>query len=160
MRELLKGIRFGVMEERYLKEQARGKVAEEHREWMEGLVGEALRAKAAVRANLKATVEMRQLGAKAHTRRRGRGVEWGRYCEGRGGRCLKGHSRVITALAECEGRMCSGSVTGRFAYGGWIRWRRSALCQTKTLMKVSCPFRCGRVSLSAGTGMGGCAYGM
>ena len=54
-RELLRLIRFSVMEEIYLEETARGMVPEDHREWMEGLVKEALRAKAAVRA--KATVE-------------------------------------------------------------------------------------------------------
>ena len=69
-----------------------------------------MRAKAAVRA--KATVEMGQLGAKALIRRRGRGVDWGRYCEGGGGRRLQGHSRLVSALAECEGRMCSGSLDG------------------------------------------------
>ena len=109
-RELLGSILFGVMEERYLEETARGMVPEEHREGMEGLVGEALRAKAAVRA--KATVEAGQLGAKALTRRIGRGVDWGRYCEGRGERRLEGHSGNVYALVECEERMCSGSVDG------------------------------------------------
>ena len=68
-RELLTSIRFRVMEERYVK-KARGMVPEELRDWVGGLVGEALRAKAAVRA--KATVEVEQMGAKALTRRRGR----------------------------------------------------------------------------------------
>ena len=104
-RELLGSIRFGVMEERYLEEQARGMLPEEHREWMEGLVGEALRAQAAERA--KAIVDVGQLGAKALTRRRGRGVDWGRYCQGGGGRRLQGHSGTVFAFVEWDGRMCS-----------------------------------------------------
>ena len=111
LRGLFRKIRFGAMEREYLEEKASGMLPEEHREWMEGLVGEALRAKAAVRA--KATVELGQLGAKALTRRRGRGVDWGRYSgAGGGGRRLKGHPGSVFALAECEGRMCSGSEDG------------------------------------------------
>ena len=109
-RELLASIRFGVMEEAYLEEKARGMLPEEHREWIEGLVGEALSAKVARRAN--ATVEVRQLGAKALTRRRGRGLEWARYSEGGGGLRLPGHSGKVFALVECEGRMCRGSEDG------------------------------------------------
>ena len=109
-RELLRSIRFGVMEERYLEKKAQGMVPEEHREWTEGLVGEALRAKAAVRS--KATVKVARLGTKALTRRRGRGVDWGRYCEVGGGRRLKGRPFVVRALVECKGRMCSGSMDG------------------------------------------------
>ena len=45
-RELLKSIHFGVMEERYLEKEAWWMVPEEHLEWTEGLVWEALRAKA------------------------------------------------------------------------------------------------------------------
>ena len=101
-RELLEKIRLGVMEEGYLEETARGMVPEQHREWMEGLVGEALRAMVVVQA--KATVEVGQLGAKALTRRR--------YREGGGGRRLQGHSRLVSALEECDGRMCGGSWDG------------------------------------------------
>ena len=126
-RELLRLIRFGVMEERYLEEKAREMVPEEHREWMEGLVGEALRAKAAVRA--KVTVELGQLGAKALTRRRGRGVEWRRYCEGGCGRRLHGHPDFVRALAECEGRMCSGSVDGSIRV-----WRLDTLEEERVLL--------------------------
>ena len=126
-RELLRLIRFGVMEERYLEEKARGMVPEEHREWMEGLVGEALRAKAAVRT--KPTVEVGQLGAKALTRRRGRGVDWGRYCDGGGGRRLQGHSGEVLALAECQGRMCSGSADGSIRV-----WRLDTLEEERVLL--------------------------
>ena len=128
-RELLGLIRFGVMEERYLEEKARGMVPEEHREWVEGLVGEALRAKAAVRA--KATVEVGNLRNNSYntlTRRRGRGVDWGRYFEGGVGRRLQGHSGDVRALAECEGRMCSGS------WDGSIRvWRMDTLEEERVL---------------------------
>ena len=71
-KELLGKIRFGVMDQRYLEEKARGMLPEEHRGWMEGLVEQALRAKAAVLA--KETVEMGQLGSQAPTCRRGRGA--------------------------------------------------------------------------------------
>ena len=109
-RELLSIIRFGVMDERYLEETVREIVPEEHLDWMDGLVGEALRAKVAVRA--KATLELGHLGAKALTRRSERVVEWGRYCEGGGGRRLQGHSRSVRALAKCKERMCSGLRDG------------------------------------------------
>ena len=125
-RKLLRSIRFGVMEERYLEEQARGMLPEELRERMEGLVGEALRAKAAVRT--KPTVEVGQLGAKALTRRRGRGVDWGRYCDGGGGRRLHGHSLRVLALAECQGRMCSGSADGSIRV-----WRLDTLEEERVL---------------------------
>ena len=126
-RELLGSIRLGVMEERYLEEKARGMVPEEHREWMEGLVGEALKAKAAVRA--RATVEMGQLGAKALTRRRGREVDWGRYRDGGGERRLQGHSSYVNSLVECDGRMCSGS------WDGIIRvWRLDTLEEERVML--------------------------
>ena len=109
-RELLRKIRFGVMEEGYLDAKARKVVPEEYGDWMEGLVREALRAKAAVRA--RAAVELGQLASKALTRRRGQGVDWGR-CSQIGVECrLGGHSNSVFALAECEGRMCSGSADG------------------------------------------------
>ena len=125
-RKLLGSIRFGVMEERYLEEKAEGMLPEEHREWVERLVGEALRAKAAVRA--KVTVEVGHLGAKALTKRSGRGVEWGRYSEGGGGRRLQGHSSAVLALAECDGRMCSGSEDGSIRV-----WRLDTLEEERVL---------------------------
>ena len=109
-RELLRKIRFGVMEEGYLEAKAREMVPEEYGDWMEGLVEEALRAKAAVRVVEHG--QLGQLGAKALTRRMGRGVEWGRYSGVGGGRRLEGHTGSVLALAECEGRMCSGSADG------------------------------------------------
>ena len=109
-RELLRKIRFGVMEQEYLEESARQMFPEELRDWIEGLVEEALRAKAAVRAQ--APVELQLLDAKALKHRRGRGVDWGRYSAGGSGLRLQGHSAYIYALAECEGRMCSASEDG------------------------------------------------
>ena len=111
-RELLGKIRFGAMEQGYL-EKARERLPEEQREWVEGLVREALRARAAVRA--KAMVELRQLGPNALTRRRGRDVKWSLYSEAGDGRTLKRHSGIVRALAQCEGRMCSGSADGSIA---------------------------------------------
>ena len=69
-----------------------------------------MRAKAAVRE--KATLKLRLLGAKVLTRRRGMGVEWGRYAGGGEGRRLEGHSGTVYSLAQCEGRVCSGSRDG------------------------------------------------
>jgi WD40 repeat protein len=60
----------------------------------------------------KAPVTLGKLGAKALTPRRGMGVDWGRYSGGGAGRRLEGHLEDVWALAECSGRMCSGSVDG------------------------------------------------
>jgi WD40 repeat protein len=40
------------------------------------------------------------------------GVDWGRYSGGGAGRRLEGHVGDVRALAECSGRMCSGSADG------------------------------------------------
>ena len=108
--ELLRKIRFGIMEQEYLELKAHDVLPEDHADWIDGLVGEALRAKAAVRE--KAPLKLRLLGAKALTRRRGMGVEWGRYAGGGEGRRLEGHSDFVVSLAQCAGRMCSGSWDG------------------------------------------------
>ena len=60
---LLRRVRFGVMGERRLEGKALGTRPEEHREWVEGLVGGALRARGPVRAM--ATAELGRLGANA-----------------------------------------------------------------------------------------------
>ena len=109
-RELLCKIRFGVMEQGYLESKAREGlrlVPEEHRGWVGGLVEDALGA-----PRSKAPVEPGRLGPKALTRRWGMGVEWGRYGGGGTGRRLAGHPDNVFALAECSGRMCSGSWDG------------------------------------------------
>ena len=69
-----------------------------------------MRAKGAVLA--KAPLKLRLLGAKALTRRKGMGVEWGRYAGSCGGLRLEGHSDCVLSLAPCAGRMCSGSTDG------------------------------------------------
>ena len=109
-RELLRKIRFGVMEQKFLELKAHDVLPEDHADWIDGLMLEALRAKAAVRE--KAPLELRLLGAKALTRRRGMGVDWGRYAGGDEGRRLEGHSRLVCSLAQCAGRVCSGSMDG------------------------------------------------
>jgi hypothetical protein len=113
-RELMGKIRFGVMEQDYLEckadVKARETLAEEEWDWIESLLFEAVKAKRALRT--KAPVTLRKLGAKALTRRRGMGVDWGRYSGGGAGRRLEGHVGSVLALAECSGRMCSGSVDG------------------------------------------------
>ena len=86
-----------------------------------------MRAKAAVRA--KATMEMGQLGANVLTRWRGRGVDWGRYCDGGGGRRLQGHSHDVRALVECDGRMCSASEDGSIRV-----WRLDTLEEERALL--------------------------
>jgi hypothetical protein len=115
-RELLCKIRFGVMEPDYLASKAHEALPEEHRDWMDALVGEMMRARNALRTM--APVDLGRLGAKALTRRRGVGVDWGRYSGGGAGRRLEGHARMVTSLAECSGRMCSGSVDGTIRVWG------------------------------------------
>ena len=129
-KELLGKIRFGVMDQGYLEEKARGMLPEEHRGWMEGPVEQALRAKAAVLA--KETVEMGQLGSKAMTCRRGTGVERRQYSEGGRGYRLQGHSNDVRALVKCAGRMCSGSLDGSIRV-----WKLGALVEERVLLSES-----------------------
>jgi WD40 repeat protein len=76
---------------------------------MEGVVAEALRAKAAQENG--EGVEFDLLGPKALDDRVGLGVDWKKYADG-GERRLKGHLGEVAAFAECEGRVCSGSLDG------------------------------------------------
>ncbi len=69
----------------------------EEKEWMEGVVAEALRAKAAREDG--EGFEFELLGPKALDDRVGLGVEWKRYADG-GERMLKGHLGEVTVLAE------------------------------------------------------------
>ena len=110
-RELLRKIRFGVMEQEYLELKAHDVLPEDHADWIDGLVLEALRAKAAMRA--KASLKLRLLGAKALTRRRGMGVEWGRYAGGGEGRWLGGRGSSSAA------RSMAPSGYGTRARAGW-----------------------------------------
>ena len=108
-RGLVGKIRFPLMEEGYLRTRAAGMAPAEEAEWMEGVVGEALRAKAA-RGDGEG-FELGLLGPKALDDRVGLGVDWERYTDG-GERRLKGHTSNVFALAEVEGRVCSGSWDG------------------------------------------------
>ena len=109
-RELMGKIRFGVMAQDYLECKVREALPEEDWDWTDGLIVEAVDAMRALRT--KAPVTLRKLGAKALTRRRGMGVDWGRSRGAGPGRRLAGHVDDVTALAECSGRMCSGSFDG------------------------------------------------
>ena len=108
-RGLVGRIRFPLMDEGYLRSRVVGMAPAEDAEWMEGVVAEALRAKAARGDG--SGIELELLGPKALDDRVGLGVEWEKYADG-GGRRLKGHTSDVIALAECEGRVCSGSVDG------------------------------------------------
>jgi WD40 repeat protein len=103
-------IRFGVMAQDYLECKVRVALPEEDWDWTDGLIVEAINAMHELQTN--APVTLRKLGAKALTRRRGMGVDWGRYSGGGAGRRLEGHSKDIMALVECSGRICSGSFDG------------------------------------------------
>jgi hypothetical protein len=115
-RELMGKIRFGVMTQDYLECKVREALPEEDWDWIDGLIVEAVDAIRALRT--KAPVTLRKLGAKALTRRRGMRVDWGRYSGGGAGRRLEGHLDNVMALAECSGRMCSGSLDGSIRVWG------------------------------------------
>ena len=108
-RGLLGKIRFPLMEEEYLRSRVVGMAPAEDAEWMEGVVAEALRAKAARGSSKR--FEPTLLGPKALDHRVGLGVKWADYLDG-GERRLQGHTAHVAALAECEGRVCSGSWDG------------------------------------------------
>jgi WD40 repeat protein len=102
-------IRFPLMDEEYLRSRVVGMSPADDAEWMEGVVAEALRAKAAGRAG--ADFEFELLGPKALDHRVGLGVKWEEYANG-GERRLKGHTDIVLAVAKFEGRVCSGSEDG------------------------------------------------
>ena len=108
-RELLRMIRFGVMEQKFLESKAHDALPEGYAGWIDDLVLEVVRARAAVRE--KAPLKLRLLDAKALTRRRGMGVEWERYSGGGEGRRLEGRA-AVNSLAACGGRMCGGCGDG------------------------------------------------
>jgi WD40 repeat protein len=113
------------MDEGYLRGRVVGMAPAEDAEWMEGVVAEALRAKAARGDGLRFLSEL--LGPKALDDRVGLGVRWGEYAVG-GGRRLTGHTDDVTALAECEGRVCSGSDDGSI----WV-WRMGEATEERLL---------------------------
>jgi WD40 repeat protein len=103
-------IRFPLMAEWYLRSRVVGIAAASDAAWMEDVVAEALRAKAARWDG--AGFDFKLLGPKALDDRMGQGVRWIEYADG-GGRRLKGHtSGAVKAVAEYEGRVCSGSYDG------------------------------------------------
>ena len=114
-RGLLSKIRFCVMDAEYLSVDVHRLLPAEHADWIDGLVLEALRIKGAGRQG--ELVGARLLGEKAHVRRPRPGVRWERYGAG-GERRLQGHTDYVLAVAECEGRMCSGSWDGSIRVWG------------------------------------------
>ena len=108
-RGLVGKIRFPLMEEGYLRSKVVGMAPAEERAWMKRVVAEALRAKAAQGDG--EGFEFELLGPKALDHRVVLGVIWGEYADG-GERRLKGHTDDVIAIAECEGRVCSGSRDG------------------------------------------------
>jgi WD40 repeat protein len=56
-------------------------------------------------------LEIELLGPRTLVHRVGLGVKWWEYADG-GGRRLQGHTEHVMAIAECEGRVCSGSWDG------------------------------------------------
>jgi len=81
-----------------------------HRDWIDGLVAEAVRAKAALQACV--PVEVSLLDPRALSSRAGKGVQWEEYADG-GERRLRGHAAEVSTLAECDGRADLQRVGGR-----------------------------------------------
>jgi hypothetical protein len=109
-RGLLSKIRYCVLGAEYLAADVHRLLPAEHADWIDGLVLEALRIKAA--GGQGGSIGARLLGEKADVRRPWPGVRWERYGAG-GERRLQGHAGAVLALAECDGRMCSsGSQDG------------------------------------------------
>ncbi len=108
-RGLLSKIRFPLMDEGYLESTACQLFPSDHAEWIQGLVLEALEAKAA--GQRERTEHAKLLGAKASVPRVGGGVDWARYADG-GGVRLEGHTGNVLSLAECQGRICSAASDG------------------------------------------------
>jgi hypothetical protein len=108
-RGLVKKIRFPLMEEWYLRSRVVGMAPAEDAEWMAGVVAEALQARAALSAG--SGFEPGLLGPRALENRVGSGVRWEEHAGGRERR-LEGHAHEVAALAECGGRVCSGSLDG------------------------------------------------
>ena len=102
-------VRFPLMEEGYLQGRVKGMAPAKDPERMEGVVAEALLARAARREGKDFVFEL--LGPKALDRRVGLGVRWGQYLDGEELR-LNGHTDDITAIAQYEGQILSGSWDG------------------------------------------------
>jgi hypothetical protein len=124
-RGLLPRIRFPLMDEGYLRSKVAESIPPMYQDWINGLVAEALCAKVArgTGANFRATL----LGPKALVRRVGPGVQWAKYAGGGGERRLDAYTARVTALAECEGRLCCGT------WGGVEVWNGKTLQRERTL---------------------------
>ncbi len=105
-RELLRKIRFPLMEKAYLASTVPKSLPAD---WIEGLVAEALSACTAREAG--ATFVSRLLGQRALIPRRGLSVRWEDYADG-GERRLEGHTEGVSSVVECAGRLCSASWDG------------------------------------------------
>ena len=101
-RALVKKIRFPLMKEEYLRTRVVGMAPAEDAEWMEGIVEEALRAKAAIES-----FKFDLLERKALDPRLGLMLDGNRYISGQS---LAGHRDNVIALANCAGQICSGSL--------------------------------------------------
>ena len=89
--------------------------------WVEPLVEEALRAKAARKS--KGAIELRHMGPKALVRRR-----WERTAEG-GERRLEGHEGVVCSMSLREGRVYITSLDGTIRV-----WNQTTLEHERTLV--------------------------
>ena len=126
-RALLAKIRFPLMNEGYLRSRVTAALPAEHAGWIDGLVGEALRSKAAGADAAPAGATL--LGPKAQAPRASAGVRWAEYAGGGAlPERLEGHTGGVHAIAECQGRVCGG------AWDGMIRvWNRATLTLERTL---------------------------
>ncbi len=102
-------IRFPLMREEYLRSQVTEMVSREDRDWMAGVVAEALRAQAALREGVAFQVML--LGRKTLAKRVGLGVRWVDYRDGEEMR-LEGHGGDVRAILLCDEQICSGSEDG------------------------------------------------
>jgi WD40 repeat protein len=127
-RGLLSKVRFPLMEAKYLALRIYEAFPEDSLAWIEGLISEASRVKL-IPAAERGALKLRHLGSKALVPRVCTGVQWGRYVNG-GERRLDGHTAdAVSALAECQGLVFSGS------YGGCIRtWNRATLAAERVLV--------------------------
>jgi hypothetical protein len=122
-RGLVGKIRFPLMEEAYLRSLVVGMAPAEDAEWMQAVVAEALAARAALAGG--GGFEPGLLGPKALDHRVGLGVRWE---EGGRERRLEGHAHEVTAVVECDGRVCSGSLDGSIRV-----WARATGAHERTL---------------------------
>ena len=135
-KELLRSIRFPLMDAKYLALKVYDVFPEDHLDWIEGLISEASSVKLSS-ASDRVAGRFRLLGPKALVPRARSGVQWARYVSG-GERRLDGHTAdAVSAVAECQGRMFSGS------YGGSIRaWNRLTLSAERMLVEGGAAVLC------------------